>query len=234
MHYSQKNPESIKTLFNQVAKNYDKLNVLMSFGLQKLIKQKAVSNIASKIKSDKIKILDLCCGTGDISVLLKKIFPNSEITSIDFSNEMLAIAKNRIKDITFIEADVTNLDGIIEKDNFDICFIGFGLRNLPDIDNFLLNIKQYLKSNGILSILDLGQPKWYMKPYFFLHYELFIPFFASIINKKIKPYKYFINSAKTYPNQEEILKKLEKYGYKNLENKNFSFGIISQQIGIKG
>ena len=235
MEYKQSDKNSIKSLFNQVAKNYDRMNNFMSFGLQKRIKLLSVKNVIKKINTDdNVKILDLCTGTGDIAILFKKVLENCEVTGVDFSKEMLSVAEKRTADITFIDGDITNLESLpIEKNCFDICFIGFGLRNLPDIDEFLENIKEYLKPNGILSILDLGKPAWFMKPYFYLHYEVFIPLLALIFNREAKPYKYFINSSKTYPSQKEMMQKLKSHGYKNISNNNFSFGIISQQTAEK-
>jgi len=235
MKFEQKNKHSIKYLFNQIAKNYDKLNEYMSLGLQKFIKQNAVKNVVKKYNDKPQRIFDLCSGTGDIAMLLEKYYPDAKIFGVDFSSEMLEIARQRSKKITFIEKDITNLgiDEIFKENEFDICFIGFGLRNLPDIDEFLENIKFYIKKGGVLSILDLGKPNLLMKPYFYLHYQIFIPLIAFIFNKDAQPYKYFVNSAKTYPSQKEMLKKLKEHGYVETKNKNFLFGIISQQMGVK-
>lgn len=235
MEYNQQNKTSIQTLFDKVAYNYDNLNNYMSFGLQKLIKKQAVKNVIKNLNKTNIKILDLCTGTGDIAILFKKYLPNSEIIGVDFSENMLKIAQTRTSGVEFYQCDITELgtEYPFLENHFDLCFIGFGLRNLPDIDNFLESIKYYLKPNGILSVLDLGKPTFIMKPYFFLHYEVFIPLMAKIFNKDALPYKYFIQSSKTYPSQKEMLKKLIQHGYTDVENKNFSFGIISQQLGIK-
>ena len=235
MEFNKQNKKSIQILFDEVACNYDKLNNYMSFGLQKFIKLQAVKNVIKKLDKKNIKILDLCSGTGDIALLFKKYLPDSEIIGVDFSENMLKIAKNRASDIEFLKRDITDLgkEYPFLENNFDLCFISFGLRNLPDIDDFLNSVKYYLKPNGILSVLDLGKPLFFMKPYFFLHYEVLIPLLAKIFNKNSSPYKYFIQSSKTYPAQKEMVKKLIRHGFKDVENKNFSFGIISQQIGFK-
>ncbi len=235
MKFNQQDKQSIQTLFNQIAPNYDILNNFISFGLHKFIKQQAVRNIRNKA-SQPLKILDLCTGTGDIAIELQKNYPKAQIIAVDFSQTMLDIAKSRSQTINFIQKDITNLgaDEPFEKSSFDICFISFGLRNLPDIDNFLTNIKTYLKPDGILSILDFGEPKWYAKPYLALHYQVIIPFMALIFNKDIAPYKYLTKSIKTYPNPSRIINKLNQLGYQKCEQKNYCFGIISQQIAYSG
>ena len=136
MNYEQKNPTSIKFLFNKIAKNYDFINIMMSFGLQKIIKEKAVKYTLKKLGFAPENILDLCTGTGDIAVLFEKSSPKSKITAVDFSGEMLNIARTRSNKIEFLECDINDFN-TLPKEKFDICFIGFGLRNLPDIDNFL-------------------------------------------------------------------------------------------------
>lgn len=230
MIFDRKNKESIHSLFNQIAPNYDLINHFISFGMQNSIKSSAVKNSIKKLGTTPRKVLDLCCGTGDISILFQKLCPAADIIGIDFSEEMLSIAKLKASKINFLQGDITKKDGIV-KEKFDICFISFGLRNLPNIDDFLENVKACLKDGGVLAILDLGKPLPIMKPYFYFHYNFIIPLFAKIFNKDITPYKYLSDSTKTYPSQKEILQKLKSHGYIEEENKNFWFGIIALQCG---
>jgi len=215
-----------------IAQNYDKLNFLISFGLQKQIKEEAVKNALKKLKTEPLRILDLCTGTGDIAINFKKYSPNAQIIAVDFSKEMLAIAKTKSQNIQFIEKDVLQLgkEFPFEENSFDICFISFGLRNLPNIDEFLPYIKRYLTSGGVLSILDLGSPNILLQWYFRFHYRVVIPLFAKLFSNEPKAYSYLTESAKTYPAQNEILKKLAKFNYTELENINYYFGIIAQQL----
>ncbi len=236
MKYTQSNKSSIQTLFNSISRNYDTLNNFMSFGLHKKIKKQSIAYAFKKLNYEPAKILDICTGTGDIAIHCKELQPQAEVIGIDFSANMLEIAKENAGDkITFIEKDVTNIgtDSPFEHNSFDIAFISFGLRNLPDINNFMQDIKQYLKPNGIISIIDVGKPVWYMRPYFAIHYAIIIPLFAKIMNKDVQPYKYLTTSAENYPSQEELCKKLISHGYSVVESKNYSFGIIAQQLAQK-
>ena len=228
MIFDKKNKESIHTLFNRIAPNYDLINRIMSLGLQAGIKKSSVKKALEKFGKTPEKILDLCCGTGDISLLFQKFCPNAQISGIDFSEEMLSLAKRKAPNINFIQGDVTKTD-VFTGERFDICFIGFGLRNLPDIDDFLENIKNYMNDGGVLAILDLGKPFFIMNPYFYFHYNFLIPLIAKIFNKDVMPYKYLTDSTKTYPSQKEILKKIRNHGFIEEENKNFCFGIIGTQ-----
>ena len=232
MKYTKTNQNSIKSLFNDIAINYDKLNCLISFGMQKTVKYLAVKNAIRFLDNKPIKILDLCTGTGDIAVLFEKICPNAEIVAVDFSEQMLSIAKKRSPNITFVQKDILCLgeEKPFEKASFDLCFISFGLRNLPNIDAFFEYVSFYLKDDGAISVLDLGKPNKFFSCYFEFHYNFVIPFIAKLFAKNVFAYKYLIESAKTYPSQEEILEKLLAHKFLTPQNINYFCGIISQQL----
>lgn len=226
--YNKKNKASIQNLFDNISEDYDLLNNIMSFGLHNLIKSIAVKNVPSKNPK---KILDLCTGTGDIAIKLHKKYKNAEIIGVDFSDKMIGVAKRKIKNsknITIKKMDITNLD--FEPESFDLCFISFGLRNLEDIDKSLSDIKKVLKPGGILSILDLGKPNKFVAFFYNVYFNNFIPIIGGIFHKESTPYKYLVESVKTYPAQEELINILEKHGFHSCKNINYSFGIMAQQI----
>ena len=229
MNFDNKNKDTIKVLFNQIARKYDLMNNFMSFFLHKNIKLSAVKNSIDKLGYDPKRILDICCGSGDISIMFKNLFPDAEVIGLDFSEEMLKIAKERADNIEFLQCDVTKENYFLEG-KFDICFISFGLRNLPDIDKFLNTIKKYINEGGVFAILDVGKPNVMLRPYCHFHYNVIIPLLAKIFNKRTAPYKYFIDSIKRYPTQDEILKILTKNGFVEVENRNFYFGILANQL----
>lgn len=232
MKYEQSNKHSIQSLFNEISPHYDTLNDVMSFGQHRTIKKKAIKNAIKFLGKEPQKILDICTGTGDIARKFREACPHADIIGVDFSANMLEIAKNASNDITYLEKDVTDLgnESPLEKNSFDIIFISFGLRNLPNIDEFIKNIKEYLKTDGVLSILDVGKPYWFMKPYFYVHYKLLIPFAAKMIHKNVLPYDYLISSSEGYPHQKIICQKLHDNGYLQEKNINYSFGVIAQQL----
>lgn len=229
--YNKTNKNSIQNLFDNISKNYDLINTIMSFGLHKIIKSFAVNNLTNKNPQ---KILDLCTGTGDIAIKLHKKYVDAEIIGIDFSDKMIEIAQKKIKNIkniTIQKMDTTNLN--FEPESFDICFLSFGLRNLPDINQALTDIKQVLKPNGVLSILDLGRPNKFIAPIYNFYFYKLIPIIGKIFHKDIIPYKYLVESLKTYPNQKEMIEILKEQGFNRCKNINYLFGTISQQIAYK-
>lgn len=193
-----KNPEEIKEIFNNISDNYDLMNNIMTLFIHKKIKKDAVKHIKPKAN----KILDICTGTGDIAGYIYNNFPKSKIIAIDFSEKMLQLAKkkNNEKNIEFIQM---NADQTFFPDNyFDVCIIGFGLRNIPYVTKALQEFCRILKNGGQLIVIDLFRPnnQWL--------YSLFlnkaIPFMAKIIIGKQSSYEYLIKSINEFYSVKEI------------------------------
>jgi demethylmenaquinone methyltransferase / 2-methoxy-6-polyprenyl-1,4-benzoquinol methylase len=225
---TRKDKNYIKSLFDEISKDYDLMNNVISLGMHPFIKKKSVSRIPVK---NKAKILDICTGTGDIAIYLAQKYPDAQIIALDFSEKMLEIAKKKAvnyKNIEFIQADATKLP--FEDGYFDICTISFGLRNLPDVNEALVEFKRVLKPGGYFSNLDLGKchPIFNLifKPYFFY----FVPFLGKLIHGNHCPYKYLPKSNIEFPSQKELVKLLDGLGFTEVKNYDYALGTISQQI----
>lgn len=223
-----KDSEFIKGLFNSISKNYDKLNDIMSFGLHKRIKRDAIAQIENyKPKT----ILDLCTGTGDLAGLLKEKYPEAKVVGVDFSPQMLEIARQKYPEIEFLEADCTNLP--FEDESFDLCVISFGLRNIEDMGKAIAEIHRVLRPYGLFINIDLGKPdkffNLFLKPYM----HLWVAFVGKIFHGDETPYKYLAASNETFPAPSELIKIYEKIGFSNIKNKNYLLGQIAAQVSMK-
>lgn len=228
-----KNPQFIMDLFNSISDNYDKLNDIMSFGLHKKIKKDVIkqTNNLFTISKSPLTFLDLCCGTGDLSGILKDTFPQSKVIGVDFSKNMLEIAQKKHPDIELIEADCTQLP--FENQSFDLCIISFGLRNIEDMEKALSEIYRILKKDGYFINLDLGKPNkffnFFLKPYMYL----WISLLGKVFHGDETPYKYLAVSNETFPSQKELIELFKKIGFSEIENKNYLFGQIASQKAKK-
>ena len=222
--------DNIKEMFNNIAKNYDKLNNIISLKMQLRVKKKAINNIA--LKSDS-KVLDICCGTGDIAIYIgKNIVKNGKVIGIDFSENMLAIAKGKslgLKNIEFMLGDALNLP--FKDDEFDASFISFGLRNLTDIEKGLSEMKRVTKQGGLIVNIDTGKPKGFFKLLFNLYFFHIVPVIGKLFNGNSTPYKYLPQSTKNFPSGDELVGKFKDLGLSNVKKYDFLFGTISQQVG---
>ncbi len=215
-----KNPEKIQEMFNIIAERYDRNNTLISLGTHNFIKYMSVKNL--EIKSG-AKILDSCTGTGDIANLIKIFNPDTEVTGVDFSKNMLDIAKRKFPSVKFIHADCTNLP--FEDETFDIVTMSFGLRNIEDYGSALRETYRVLKSGGQFLHLDFGEKNFFSKVF-----NIIIPPLIKVFYGNFLPYTYLLESKNEFPPPDDLVKLFESYGFKKKFVRNFLFGIISVQI----
>lgn len=224
-----KNGVNIKEMFDSIAKSYDKLNDIISFKMHSGIKKQAIGNLPL---DHKIKILDVCTGTGDIAIYFARLLPCAQIVGVDFSPEMLKIAAvkaQEFKNINLTEGDALNLP--FEDGEFDISFISFGLRNLTDIEKGLQEMKRVTKSGGVVSSLDMGKMKGRLAPFYNFFLFKIVPILGLVFGAKFAAYKYLPKSTETFPSQDKLVEMFEQIGLKNVKKYDFISGAISQQIG---
>ena len=212
---------AMKSMFNDIAKNYDFLNDVITFFTQKSIKNSAINSL----KHNHSKILDVCTGTGDIAIMLAKKFPIASITALDFSLEMLKIAKIKSKNLNINFINKNALDMPFLNNSFDLCTISFGLRNLPDITAAIKEIHRVLATNGELLIIDLGKPK--MNWLYPLILDKVIPILGKIFHENKYPYQYLVESQKDFPSPQNLSKVLQSVGFADTKIRNFLFGTIT-------
>lgn len=215
-----KTTENIRNLFNQIAVRYDFMNNLISLGLHRAVKSDAISLLDIR---PHIKILDACCGTGDIAELIKTKEHLTDITGIDFSENMLSIAKKRIKDVNFIKGDITATN--FPSESFNIVAMSFGLRNIQNPEKALYEINRILKTGGEFLHLDFGN-----KNILSGIFDIEAPIFAKFFAKDTEPYKYLVKSKEVFPSPDELISDFEKSGFKFKNRKDFLFGALSAQV----
>lgn len=221
---------NINQMFDNIAKDYDKLNDIMSFGQQINIKKRAINNIPLKTN---FKVLDLCTGTGDIAIYIaKNKVKDGQVIGVDFSEKMLEIATNKaknIENIEFISADALKLP--FKDEEFDACFISFGLRNIPDYKKCLLEMKRVTKKGGYIVNIDTGKPKGIIKFFHKIYLFNIVPIFGKIFAEQSSAYKYLPQSTINFPSGDELAETFKEMGLNNIKKFDFMFCAISQQIG---
>lgn len=218
--FPDKSPAVIHTMFNMISREYDFLNNLMSFGIHNAIKLKCVQSLDIKPHAN---VIDLCCGTGDIARLIKKVQPNAIVTGIDFSENMLEIAKNKSEGIQYFQGDVTNLP--YPDETFDIVTMGFGLRNINNAEKAVEEVYRILKPNGLFLHLDFGEKNILSRIF-----DMVIPIAIRLFTENTLSYKYLIESKKAFPIPSDLIKDFESKGFKLNKRLDFISGVISAQI----
>lgn len=232
----EKKPEYVRSNFNEIAKAYDRFNDWNSFFLHRRWKNWLVKSALEEVPNATIAV-DLCCGTGDITKRLSDQKNLQKIYGIDFSDQMLSFAFQKITEnsrVTLEVGDAMNLSKL--KDNsIDIVTMGFGLRNVENLELCLKEVKRILKPGGAFLNLDVGRvrPK-FLKYFADFYFFRIVPLFGYLLlGKGHEMFDYLPHSSRTYPDQETLLKILEKQGFVGVRFKNFVFGNAVAHIAKK-
>ncbi len=216
----------VNDLFATIAPRYDLINDLQSFWLHRLWKRKLIA--LADVKSGD-QALDLCCGTGDISFLLAS--QGAEVTGLDFSKAMLAVAEDRKQQgkgtqPEFMHGDAQNLP--FSEKSFDVVTVGYGLRNLPNWKRGVDEMWRVAKPGGRLLALDFGKPDnavW--RKIYFAYLKIFVPVFGKIFCGDFDTHGYILESLKNYPAQRGVEQYLRQLGGKDIRTINLLGGIMS-------
>ncbi len=218
-----KNPKKIQNMFDEISTYYDKMNNLISFGTHYIIKILSIKML--EIKPNTI-ILDTCCGTGDFSKIISKIYPKTKIIGLDFSVSMIKLAKQKSPKNVFIQGDCTALP--FSENEFDYIIMGFGLRNINDRKKALSEVFRVLKDGGKFLHLDFGNHNFLSKIF-----NIFVPIIVKFAGKNSEHYKYLLESKESFPTPDILIKEFESAGFKFLKRQDYLFGTISAQITYK-
>jgi demethylmenaquinone methyltransferase / 2-methoxy-6-polyprenyl-1,4-benzoquinol methylase len=197
--------EKIKNMFNGIAKRYDLMNTLLSFGMHHSWRKKTVK--ISSIKPGD-NVLDCATGTGDLAIAFyKSIKGRGNITAIDFSEEMLIRAKKKILnnnyDIEIRKADILKLP--FAPGSFDISCIAFGIRNVDSPLECLKEMSRVVVKGGKVVVLEFGQPEGFFALLYKFYSKFIIPFIGKIFSKDKSAYNYLPETISQFPSGEKFI-----------------------------
>ncbi|MCS7089157.1 MAG: ubiquinone/menaquinone biosynthesis methyltransferase [Verrucomicrobiota bacterium] len=225
----------VRALFDRIAWRYDFINDLQSAGLHRLWKRR-VAQLAAVGPGH--RVLDVCCGTGDVARELART--GAEVVAVDFSEQMLNVARRRSRRwgpwagrITFLWADALCLP--FEERAFDAVTIAYGLRNLADWRAGLRELLRVTRPGGRLVILEFGIPNrlWWRRVYYG-YLRWFVPFWGWCFAGDRAAYAYILNSLVAYPGQHGVAKVLNEMGCREVQVYNLIGGAMSLHRAIKG
>jgi len=226
----------VNDLFANIARRYDLINDLQSFGLHRRWKRRVVE--LAKIQPGH-RALDLCCGTGDISFALAQ--RGVETTGLDFSEKMLEVAetrkknrgpKSRTPNPTFIPGDAQAIP--FPENSFDAVTVGYGLRNLTSWEHGLAEMRRVAKPGGRIIVLDFGKPAnalW--RAVYFAHLKMSVPLIGLLFCGNASAYAYILESLKHYPAQLAVAEKMRELKLANVRVINLLGGAMAINYGEK-
>lgn len=228
--------EKIEQMFNDIAPSYDRLNHLMSLGIDNIWRKKALKEIVDGTQQ---QILDVACGTGDSTIAIAKAMePGGRVTGIDISAGMMEplmrkAAHEGVHDrIKLLQADALQMP--FEADTFHRVTCAFGIRNFEDRKKGLAEFLRVLKPGGRAVILELGIPdKPFIKTLYDIYFRHILPRIGGLISGNRAAYRYLPESVYAFPRPETFCAMMERAGFHNVRHRNFTFGLCRLFIGEK-
>ena len=226
----------IQDMFNAVAPRYDLLNGLLSVGVDKYWRKRAVEEL--KPLTDRV-FLDVATGTADIALEITHGNDSStRVVGIDFSTAMLELGKAKVKSqnrqasISLLPGTAENLP--LKSDNFDGAISAFGARNFADINLGIHEIHRVLKPRGKIVILEFSFPNSSILQWLYrLYFERVLPLLGRFISGHKSAYSYLPDSVSSFPKGDAFASILKKAGFESIEFKELTFGIVTLYTGYK-
>ena len=218
-------------MFTAIAPRYDLLNHTLSFNVDRLWWRRTARSFAHVLARPDARVLDLCCGTGDMTLALRRRAATSEILGVDFSHAMLERASKKSGALHWVEADALSLP--FPASHFDLVTSAFGFRNLADYDAGLREILRVLRDGGECGILDFGEPRGVIGKVYRIYFQHVLPALGTLISGVKGPYAYLPASVERFPEPEEMLERMRRAGFREASWTPYSFGIAGLFRGKK-
>lgn len=228
--------KKIVNMFNNIAPTYDIANRLLSFGVDKSWRKKAVVKTLKLYKErDIAQIVDVACGTGDMSAywLTKGSSKIAKVSGVDPSTGMLEVAKRKHPNIEFINSEAINLP--FESESVDILSITYGIRNVVERERAFKEFFRVLKKDGLLVILEFMKQdeKRFTSHFTNFYTKKALPFIGGLISGDREAYRYLPESIEDFITTDELKKELKIANLETIYVEDFSFGISTLTISKK-
>lgn len=213
--------------FDEIARDYDRMNHLMTAGLDRCWRKRAVQGLHGKV-------LDVACGTGDMVVELLRMrhAASLQVTGVDLSEEMLAIAKRKAPQAEYRLADAEHLP--FGDASFDAVTCAFGIRNFVHLEQGLGEMVRVLKPGGRMAILELATPdNPFVRFFYNIYTRRIIPWLGSRIAGNREAYTYLPSSIERFPKGTAMVDKLKAAGGRTVEHRKLTFGVCRLYILVK-
>lgn len=226
----------VRGMFGQVAGRYDLLNHLLSFNLDRLWRARTVRKVAPILADPKARVLDLCCGTGDLMLGLENR-RGAAVIGADFCHPMLVEAQRKVtqggKRSVLFEGDAMELP--LASGALDLVTCAFGFRNFVNYEAGLVELARVLKPGGTLAILEFSQPGNRLFAGFYDWFSLqVLPWVGGLISGSSDAYAYLPASIRKFPNAEGLAAKMREAGFHDVEFERMTFGAVALHVGRRG
>ena len=215
--------DGVRRMFDRIAPVYDAMNRVMTVGLDQ--RWRAVTVRETVRHGD--RVLDACCGTGDLAVAARAAGASS-VVGLDFSAAMLERARRKAPELTFIEGDVLALP--FQDASFDVAVVGFGIRNVSDLEAGLRELRRVLRPGGRLGILEITTPRGILAPFYRVWFDRIVPLLGRVLPGG-EAYTYLPASVRRFPGPEDLAALFAANGLSRVRYRLFAGGIVALHVG---
>ena len=209
-------------MFDRIAPVYDVMNRLMTMGLDQRWRRIA----AEAVVRPGDRVLDACCGTGDLALAARKA--GGKITGLDFSPRMLERARRKAPSIEWVESDLLALP--FDDASFEVATVGFGVRNVADLERALAELRRVLVAGGRVGILEITTPTGLLAPFYRVWFDRVVPLLGKLL-KGGAAYTYLPASVRRFPEPGELAELMLEVGFAGVEWRAFAGGIVALHVG---
>ncbi|HUF01125.1 MAG TPA: bifunctional demethylmenaquinone methyltransferase/2-methoxy-6-polyprenyl-1,4-benzoquinol methylase UbiE [Gaiellaceae bacterium] len=217
--------ESVRGMFDRIAPVYDVMNRVMTAGLDRRWRRLA----ASAVVWPGDRVLDACCGTGDLAVEAER--RGGRVVGLDFSERMLERARRKSGTIEWVQGDALELP--FAAGEFDAVTIGFGVRNFEDLPRGLRELARVLRPGGRIAVLEITRPRGLLRPFFRLWFDVLVPLAGKVLPGG-KAYTYLPASVRRFPGAEDLSGLLEAAGFVSVSHRLLGGGIVALHTAERG
>jgi demethylmenaquinone methyltransferase / 2-methoxy-6-polyprenyl-1,4-benzoquinol methylase len=215
--------EGVQRMFDRIAPVYDAMNRVMTGGLDRRWRRITVEQA---VRSGD-RVLDACCGTGDLAIAARA-HGAAEVVGLDFSAKMLERARTKGPGVEWVQGDVLALP--FEDASFDSATVGFGIRNVDDLEGGLRELRRVLRPGGRLAILEITTPRGVLAPFYRVWFDRVVPLLGRVLPGG-DAYTYLPASVRRFPVPAELARLLEENGFGEVRFRLFAGGIVALHVG---
>jgi demethylmenaquinone methyltransferase/2-methoxy-6-polyprenyl-1,4-benzoquinol methylase len=215
-------PAEVQRMFDRISPVYDVMNRVMTVGLDR--RWRRLTAQATVRPGD--RVLDACCGTGDLA--LEALKAGGDVVGLDFSGRMLERASRKSSAVEWVQGDVTALP--YEDGSFDAVTVGFGIRNVPELEAGLHELARVLRPGGRFGCLEITRPRGVLRPFFRLWFDGVVPLLGRVLPGGAA-YTYLPASVRRFPGPTDLAAAMEQAGFRDVRYRLLAGGIVALHTG---
>jgi demethylmenaquinone methyltransferase/2-methoxy-6-polyprenyl-1,4-benzoquinol methylase len=220
-------PDRVREMFDRISPSYDRMNRLMSMGLDGRWRARAV-RLAGVAPGD--AAIDVCCGTGDLAVELRRVVgPGGRVVGLDFSPHMLDVARRKSDQIEWVEGDALHMP--FAEGEFSAATVGWGVRNLEDPERGFREMARVVRAGGRVVCLEMSTPPRAAAPFARLWTDHGVPLLGRVVAGEGDAYSYLPRSVRRFPDAPHLAEIMRSAGLRDVRFERLLLGVVAIHVG---